>query len=292
VGYRRLQVDGGTIEYVVGGPVEARDLLVFHVGTPSAAVAFHGLTRAAGAAGMRTLIYSRPGYGRSTRRPGRTVADQASISAALADHLGYRQFYTVGWSGGGPVALACAALLPDRVRACVTLAAVAPWVEVGDEFVGWLAPDDISEWRTLATGDTTSLHGEYQARAAEFRQITPRRYADFPGTPDADRKAALDPAGIGRPVARSIRRAMASGIWGWLDDAVAVAGDWGFRVADIRVPVVVRQGEVDQLVNGENGRWLAGAIPGARGVFLPDVGHTAVTQPWEDVVQQLREAAR
>jgi pimeloyl-ACP methyl ester carboxylesterase len=98
VGYRQLPFSGGTIEYVVDGPEDAQDLLLFHPGTPCAAVPFEGLTRAAAAAGMRTAIYSRPGYARSTRRPGRTVADEAPISAALADHLGHERFFTASQS--------------------------------------------------------------------------------------------------------------------------------------------------------------------------------------------------
>ena len=148
--YRRLPLDHGFVEYVVDGPEDAPDLLIFHVGTPSAAVRHEGLIRAAAAAGMRTAIYSRGGYGRSPRRAGRTVGDEAAISSALADRLGAMRFFTAGWSGGGPVALACAALLPDRVRACVTLAGLAPRFEVGAMADEWVSPEDAAEWRLLA----------------------------------------------------------------------------------------------------------------------------------------------
>lgn len=292
VGYRRLPYDGGTIEYVIDGPEDARDLLLFHGGSPSAAAAFPGLTRAAAAAGMRTAIYSRAGYGRSTRRPGRSVADEAAISAALVDRLGHDAFFTAGWSGGGPVALACAALLPRRVRACLTLASPAPRLEVGAAWRAWIRPEDLPEWDVLASGDPTSVLPSFAEAVAMFGRMTPRRLTAFPGGSDADRRWILDPGGVGRPVTRSMRRAVLSGYFGFLDDNLAQARDWGFRVADIRVPVVVRQGELDGLVKAEHGRWLARTIPGARGVFLPDAGHGAVTEPWEEVVGQLVSAAQ
>jgi pimeloyl-ACP methyl ester carboxylesterase len=107
-----------------------------------------------------------------------------------------------------------------------------------------------------------------------------------------DRALILGPEGVGRAIARSIRRAVSTGWHGYFDDQVAQARDWGFRVADIRVPVIVRQGEDDRHVTVHHGRWLAASIPGARGVFLPDTGHGSVTQPWSAVVAELLAAAR
>ena len=118
MGYRRLAFNDASIEYVVDGPEDAPDLLLFDLGTPCAAVPFDSLTRAAAAAGMRTAIYSRAGYGTSTRLEGRSIADEAAISAALADSLGYERFHTAGWSGGGPAALACAAAVGAGAGTC------------------------------------------------------------------------------------------------------------------------------------------------------------------------------
>src|ERR1051325_7147576 len=96
--------DGGPLEFCRSGPEDADDLLVFHVGTPSAAAVFPNVTEAAAARGARTVSYSRPGYGASTRRPGRVYADEAANTATLADHLGAATFLVAGWSGGGPAA--------------------------------------------------------------------------------------------------------------------------------------------------------------------------------------------
>ena len=286
-----LRFAGGEVEYVVDGPEDAPELLIFHLGTPCAAVPFDSLTRAAAAAGMRTAIYSRPGYGASARRPGRLIADEAATSAALADLLGYERFFTAGWSGGGPVALACAALLPDRVRACVTLGSLAPWHEAGDVSIGWFEPAVLADWQHLGSAPEPELVPEFEAASALVARRTVRGWASDPRANAADREATLAPGGLGRAIVGSMRRAVSTGYHGFLDDNVAEARDWGFRVAAIRVPVVVRHGIADGYVNVAHGRWLVETIAGARGVFPPDAGHTSILQPWDEVAGLLVQAA-
>lgn len=292
VGYRLIQSGSDVVEVHVSGPPDAASLLIFHVGTPSAAVGYPTLTAAAARRDIRTVIYSRPGYARSTRTPGRTEAEEAQRSAAIADLLGYREFLVAGWSGGGPPALACAALLPDRVEACLTLASPSPRLEVGPSWSEWMKPEDAREYETLAAGGGAGLVPEYEDAAASMGRLTPHRLLSFAGTSDADRRTILGESGVGATVARSARRGVSSGIWGWFDDAFAQAGDWGFRVADIRVPVVVRHGELDTLVDVRHGRWVAETIPNAVAHFLPEAGHLAVVDPFESVVDQLVRARR
>ena len=108
--------DGRELEYLTGGAADGFPL-AYHSGTPSAAVVDPLLWAAAERAGLHLVTYSRPGYGASTSRPAPEgwpvplVAD-ASDTAALLDHLGMGEFVTLGWSGGGPRALACAAPRP------------------------------------------------------------------------------------------------------------------------------------------------------------------------------------
>lgn len=289
--YRRLPFDGGEIEYLVDGPEDAHELLLFHLGTPCAAVPFDGLTRAAAAAGMRTAIYSRAGYGRSSRRDGRRVVDEAAISAALADALGHQRFFTAGWSGGGPPALACAALLAERVRACVTLGSLAPWREAGDISAFGFEPEDERDWEHLGSDAAHEQIPAFEAVAARGHERTAETFAMSPRSNDVDREVLLGPDALGEAVASSMRRAFLTGWSGHFDDNVAEARDWGFRVADIRVPVVVRHGEGDRWVGIQHGRWLAEAIPGARAVFPPGAGHTSIMVPFEDVVGDLVSAA-
>src|SRR5207249_1087881 len=77
-------------------------------------------------AGACWITHDRAGYGRSSRRPGRSVADEVDDVVALADELGLERFGVLGGSGGGPHVLACAALLPKRVTRAVCAVGLAP----------------------------------------------------------------------------------------------------------------------------------------------------------------------
>src|SRR5690349_3697800 len=112
--------DGRSLEYIVTGSGDGMPLVLHH-GTPSAAVVFGPWHESAAKHGLRMVMYSRPGYAGSSPRPGRTVADAAADVAALLDALGAERFLTMGWSGGGPHALACAKLLPDRCGAAALI---------------------------------------------------------------------------------------------------------------------------------------------------------------------------
>lgn len=290
--YRRLRLAEGFVEYVVDGPEDARHLLIFHSGTPNAAVHWDGLIAAAAAADMRVAVYSRGGYGTSPRREGRTMADEAAITGALADRVGAERFFVLGTSGGGPPALAAAALLAERVLACGVAAGLAPRVEAGPAWAGFVPEAQLAEWDALARGDIDALVDDFRQTVGIFGSMTATKLVSLAGRPDAravrfDHRHQFIPALI-----RSMRRAVSHGFHGYLDDNIAQARDWGFRVAEIRRPVVIRHGALDRLVNVAQGRWLAANIPGARGTFLDDAGHGSICLPWSDVVSELVAAAR
>jgi pimeloyl-ACP methyl ester carboxylesterase len=167
---------------------------------------------------------------------------------------------------------------------------MTPSREVGPAWRDWQQPGLTEEFDAIAAGEVAGLIPDYDASIRTFGRMTPRRLAAL-AVAETERQAALAPDGIGVPLARSMRRAALAGSGGWLDDAIAEASDWGFRVGDIRVPVVVRHGELDRLVPIPNGRWLARAIPGAIGDFRPDRGHSSIALPWTDVVDSLVSAA-
>jgi pimeloyl-ACP methyl ester carboxylesterase len=276
--------DGGSLEFRVSDPVDdASDWLVFHVGTPSAAMLFPHMTEAAARRGIRIATYSRGGYGGSTRSSGRAVAQEARNTAALADHLSIETFHVVGWSGGGSSALACAALLPERVRSCVVIAGSSPRNEVGLEWFGWHDAGYGEELRTFAFDSPESYRQEYEDAAAPMQDGT----FEDPGLPDVDQQTLARRPELADAIADSFRLALEQGVDGWMDDAVASARPWGFSVRDIRVPVTIRHGELDTYVRVEHGRWLSTSIPGARAQILPGHGHISIVDPFEPVLDAM-----
>ncbi len=134
--------DGRIVEVLTGGDPGGYPWL-FHGGSPSAATPWDLLDETARSQGLRMITYSRPGYGGSTPRtaPGR-YADDVTESVAVLDALGIDEFVTLGWSGGGPRALACAALLPQRCRAAASLAGVAPYDAPGLDWFAGMAEEN------------------------------------------------------------------------------------------------------------------------------------------------------
>src|SRR5205814_10345223 len=122
-------VVSGPAGRTLGGEISVQDrgrVVVFHPGTPDAGLVFAPLAALGAERGIRHVSYSRPGYGLSERSPGRTVSDCAQDVAAILDALGIERAFMIGQSGGGPHALACAALLGERTIAAATLGGVAP----------------------------------------------------------------------------------------------------------------------------------------------------------------------
>jgi pimeloyl-ACP methyl ester carboxylesterase len=143
--------DGRKLEVRTAGP-EDGEILLFHHGAPGAGLPFTPMVEAAAAKGLRTVMYSRPGYGTSTPKPGRKVIDAAADAARVMEAVGAATFRTIGWSGGGPHALACAAALPDRCLATVTIAGLAPYSAEGIEWLNGMAEENVEEVRRALQG--------------------------------------------------------------------------------------------------------------------------------------------
>jgi pimeloyl-ACP methyl ester carboxylesterase len=265
--------DGRRLEVVAAGPVDGL-ALVSHTGTPAGLVPFAPMVDAAAARGLRTVLYARPGYGGATPRPGRTVADAAEDVAAILDELGHDAFVTAGWSGGGPHALACAALLPDRCRSAATIAAVAPYRADGLDFLAGMGPENVEEFGAAAGGEAP-LTAFLDAAAAELREVTAEQVAAALGGLASEVDTAALSGEFAEHLASSFRTAVAGGIAGWRDDDLAFVRPWGFGL-DLAVPVAIWQGGQDRMVPYDHGRWLADHVGGARPRLLPGEGHLSL----------------
>ena len=274
--------DGRTLEYADGGPEDGVPLVMQH-GTPSGAVLYGGLVDAAAAHGFRTILPGRPGYGGSTPRPGRLVADVAGDVAALLDRLGLDEFVTLGWSGGGPHALACAALLPDRCRAAATIAGVAPYAAAGLDWLAGMGEENLAEFRAAAEGPA-ELTAYLEGAATELAGVGGAEVAAALGdlVSEVDRQALR--GGFADYLAASFQAALSTGIAGWRDDDLAFLTGWGFELDAVTVPVALWQGDQDRMVPLEHGRWLAGRVPGATVHLVPGEGHLSLLTAQLDAI--------
>lgn len=266
--------DGRILEIVLEGDPEGI-LLVFHTGSPGAAVPFAAFDRAAAERGIRLATYSRPGYGGSTRREGRSIADCAADVAAIADSLERARFLTIGWSGGGPHALACAALLPRRVVAAATIAGVAPYD--ADGLVWTAGMGEINQVEYPLAASDPDAHLEWMRPVADgLAVVTPEAIVDeLRSLISAVDEASLT-GELGDVLAASFRSAFRAGLWGWRDDDLAFVAPWGFDLGSVSVPVSIWQGRQDLMVPFAHGEWLAAHVPTARPHLRLEHGHLSL----------------
>ncbi len=267
--------DGRALEVVVGGPPDGRPLVFFH-GTPGAAGPFDRLIQVGAERGIRHIAYSRPGYSRSDRQPGRTVASCAADVAAIADALGYDRFYCSGGSGGGPHSIACAALIPDRVIAVAAIATPAPVDAQDFDWAAGMGQENLEEYAAARTGER-ELQDYLEREAAAVNGATAEELLGVWRELFCESDRRVLSGAYAEHTVRQIERSLATGIWGWLDDDLALMADWGFELDQVAAPVHIWHGAEDQFVPVAHGDWLAGHLPGARAELRPGDGHLSIT---------------
>ena len=254
--------DGRVLRVHDAGPTDGSEslTLLWHHGSPQTGTLLEPLVAAAAGRGIRVLSYARPSYGGSSPQRGRSVGSATDDVAPLADALGLGRFAVMGHSGGGPHALACAALLADRLVGAVTLACIAPYTEDFDWFGGMVAPGGLK-----AALEGTAAREAY-AEIDEF---------DMNSFTAADWKTL---SGAWASLGRDSEEAAASGPEGLIDDDLAFAAPWGFDVAAITAPVLLVQGGEDRVVPASHADWLLRACPTSELWLRPRDGHIAVLE--------------
>ena len=266
--------DGRSLDVFLDGP-ETGTPLVFHMGTPCAGLPFAPAVEAMAERGLRFVSFSRPGYGSSTRRAGRAAVDVVEDTAAVLDAIGAEQCYVIGWSGGGPHALACAARLRQRVISVATIGGVAPYPADGLDWMAGMGAENIEEFGASLAG-AEELATFLERAASELRVVTPQEVADAFGDliDDVDRSSLT--GAFADWTADVFREALRVGYWGWFDDDIAFTKPWGFQLDEIKVPAFVWQGGHDRMVPFAHGEWLAAHIPGARPRLFEEHGHLSL----------------
>jgi pimeloyl-ACP methyl ester carboxylesterase len=263
--------DGKVLAVAEWGDPDGIGLIAMH-GTPGGRIAYWSDPTIYARHGLRRITYDRPGYGESTRQAGRIVADVIPDVVAIADALGMDKFAVTGGSGGGPHALASAALLPDRVLRCLAAVSVAPYDAEGLDWLAGLTAGNVNEFRAAQAGESAVRPLVEQERATTLGRLAEGR-ADFFG--DSYELSKADKAQMVKHLARAadhLTNALANGVDGWVDDDIAFTKPWGFDVESIRIPVYLTYGRADTLVPAAHGDWLAAHITGAK-VVATDAGH-------------------
>ena len=239
--------------------------------------------------GIRLICYDRPGYGGSSRFRGRNVAAAADDVRAIADALGIDSFGVVGRSGGGPHALACAALLGDRVQSAAVLVGLAPSDAEDLQWYDGMSRSNVLEYNN-ADSDPETFTTALMCRAQQIRDDPETLLRVLqPELTGSDRRV-VDDVAIRRLLTDTYAEALRDGADGWIDDVLALRCPWGFEVSDVKAPVFLWHGEDDMLSPVGHTNWLADHLPDPYPVVQRDAAHFGAVEILPRALAWVKEA--
>jgi pimeloyl-ACP methyl ester carboxylesterase len=267
------------------GDPDGKPVFLLH-GTPGSRIGPHPRSAVLHRLGVRLIAFDRPGYGESDRLEGRRVADAAADVQTIADAYGLRKFAVVGRSGGGPHALACAALLPERTTKAAVLVSLAPRSADGLDWLDGMARSNVLEFTAASNG--------YAGIAAHTKEVADAIRADPASLiasiqaelPDPDKRVVAD-RGIRSMLVETFTEAMRTSDYGWIDDALAFCSPWGFDPAWVTVPVLLWHGANDVFSPVSHARWLADRIPNATVIVQAGAAHFGALDVLPDILRWL-----
>ncbi len=269
--------DGRMIAWVEGGDPDGYPVFGLH-GTPGCRYSRMLDESAYVEAGNRYITTDRAGYGISTRNRGRAVAAEAADVLAVADRLELDRFPVVGGSGGGPHALACAALIGGRVERVACQSSLAPLGGGGLTRAEWLTgmdPEIAAELAWAEAGEEVLTRKMMKAH-----RLIEQRFEAQPGLLIGENASEGDVVFLQRPEViaafhRIVPEQARQGVGGSVDDTLAFTSEWGFALRAIQVPVLLTYGTVDSSCPGAHGRLLARELPTAQVHEVDGEGHFA-----------------
>lgn len=273
---------GRTIGVADYGAPGATAVLWCHGGPGSRLEPAHVAPEAA-AAGLRIVGIDRPGYGRSTPQPGRTIAGWVPDALTVADHLGIERFVTVGVSTGGAFALAVAAAAPARTLGVVACGAMTDMasdecrstMSPAHTHAVWDAPD-----RDAAIAAAVDAHGEHGEKLSHITTVLPP--SDLALFRDSERLAAIT---------ADMSEMFAFGNEGYADDRISDGNGWTtFDVGSITCPVIVLHGALDPLVSVAHARHTAAIVPTARLELVDELGHFSIFERVVPAIVEILDA--
>lgn len=285
----RVRLRGGrSLAYAEWGDKHGSPVFFFH-GAPGSRLwcPDEGATRAAG---VRLIAVDRPGFGRSTLQTDRRLEDWPLDVVELADALGLERFAVAGFSAGGPYALACAALIADRVtRAGLVGTTTRPLL---GERLGAIAPRDDRQRRVLELlqhGDREAAAEQLAADEADWTRTVcedPQRFFDPFPLNDQNRWFREDPARLG-PFLRAVGEALRQGSAGLAWERVVQFEPCPFALDGLSVDIVIWHGRLDVVTSYTAAELLAARIPNRKLTIWPDEGHLGIARHWDEILEAL-----
>jgi pimeloyl-ACP methyl ester carboxylesterase len=266
--------DGRTLEAATLGQPSGHTIF-FHHGTPGSTSMVQDFEPFLEHGNFFFVTTSRPGYGSSSRLEGRDVASVVNDVTTVLDFFHRDKYAALGWSGGGPHALACAALDTPRCLGAVTLASVVP-LDVDFDWTEGMGPENLEEFALAKKGGPP--YEEYIATVGGFMgEATEGNIIELFGglLPDVDKEVLADDRAR-EVLASAVRHGFLNGWRGFYDDNVAFFSPWGFDPTTIAVPVAVWYGDADLMVPPTHGAWLASHLPSATAHHQPNDGHLSL----------------
>ena len=279
--------DGRGLEYATLGEPTGSTVF-FHHGTPGSNRLVRTLEPLVRDGSLFLVSMSRAGYGLSTRLEGRDVASVVDDVRTVLDALGRTQYLSMGWSGGGPHALACAALDAPRCVGVLSLAGFAPY-DADFDWTAGMGEENIEEF--AAANQSAAAHQSLIEREADKFSVTSADtvIADFGGLFSEPDKAALAEESSRVEFSAGLAHGFADGWRGFYDDDCALMKQWGFDVSSITVPASLWFGGQDFMVPASHGQWLASHIDGSRVQYFDGDGHLSLlTNHVDELVEDLR----
>ena len=281
--------DGLQLAFRVTGDPDGKVVCFSMHGTPSCRRdSFPDQDKVLRELGIRHIAYDRPGFGGSNRRPSRRVVDCAEDVATIADALDVDHFWISGRSGGGPHALACAAVMPDRVDRALIMASPAPKSETNDE--------DWFKGMTAANKADAKAPDIVSAVSISFRPNKIRADDDYwlkvlePAMHETDRRV-LGNLALRKLIAAAHFEAVVWGHGGWVDDHVALRKPWGFKLRDVEVPVYIWHGEQDVFNPITHAEIVVKKLIHAPVVYTraPNAGHFSAFEVYPDLLTKMMQ---
>ena len=267
---RLVRPDGRVVAWTESGRTDGRALLRVP-GTPGSRYSLPADRSTWMELGLRVIAVERPGFGVSTRLPGRGFAEHADDLAAVLDVLGIDRLPVIGGSGGAPHVLAFAAGHPERVAAATILDGAAPMTD--EEVVEQTEANVVAD-RLARAGDDVALRSLLEVeRAAMLDDAVAAFHAIMAGAPPDDHAVIDEPDWVDGP-GRGFLEAGAPGVDGWVDELLAVDGDWAdIDLAAVTTSLTWWHGEDDRNCPISSARRLVGRLPNARFIGLDGQGH-------------------